>query len=139
MQSLRVKDHMERRPVTFEPGQTVAEAVQRLLTAQRIGGPVIDESKRVVGFLSQQDCLRAAVEASYHCEGVALVKELMRTDVLTVKPEDSIIELAQQMLGEKPKLYPVVDEDDRLIGLIARRDILRALSSHLDTCWGKAS
>ncbi|RCU52644.1 MULTISPECIES: CBS domain-containing protein [Corallincola] len=139
MQSLKVKDHMDRRPVTFEPGQTVAEAVQRLLTAQRIGGPVIDEQKKLVGFISQQDCLRAAVEASYHCEGVALVKELMRTEVLTVSPEDSILELAQQMLGQKPKLYPVVDDYGLLIGLIARRDILRALSTHLDTCFGKAS
>ncbi|GAA5217661.1 CBS domain-containing protein [Corallincola platygyrae] len=139
MKSLKVKDYMERRPVTLGPKHTVAEAVQKLLAAERIGGPVIDDNKKLVGFISQQDCLRAAVESSYHCEGVALVEDLMRQEVLTVSPEDSVLELAQQMLGQKPKLYPVVDEYGHLMGLIARRDVLRALATHLDTCFGKAS
>jgi CBS domain-containing protein len=50
----------------------------------------------------------------------------MRNDVLSVTPNKSITDLAQEMLGAKPKIYPVV-EQQRLVGIVTRRDILMAL------------
>ena len=55
----------------------------------------------------------------------------MRTDVLSVKPQDSIIELAQLMIGQKPKIYPVIDDVGKLVGTIARRDVLYAMDVQL--------
>jgi predicted transcriptional regulator len=57
MESLNVSDHMNQRPVTFTTEMTVAEAVERLLQSRQTGGPVIDEQNKVIGFLSEQDCL----------------------------------------------------------------------------------
>ena len=62
---------------------------------------------------------------------IADVAYLMRKDVLTVKPYDSVIELGQQMLKNKPKVYPVVDDDENLLGTISRNDVLRAIDLHL--------
>ena len=54
----------------------------------------------------------------------------MRTEVLSIKPYTSVFELAQMMLGEKPKFYPVVDDDGYLLGSINRTAVLNAIDVH---------
>ncbi|MDF2177580.1 CBS domain-containing protein [Aliiglaciecola sp. CAU 1673] len=138
MESLKVGDYMNHRPVTFNPDMTVAEAVERLLNGHQTGGPVIDEQKRLLGFLSEQDCLTKMLESSYYREQVARVKDVMRKDVLSVKPYASIIELGQQMLGVKPKVYPVVDDDGLLLGVITRANVLKAIDIQLHAGYERA-
>lgn len=138
MQSIQVKDYMKRHPVTFKTDDTIFDAIDKLLKSSLTGGPVVNEQQRLVGFVSEQDCIAKGLEASYHCERVAMVEEFMRPDVLTVKPEDGIFEVAQQMLLAKPKIYPVVDEDGILVGIIHRRDVLRAIEAQMRTCFKTA-
>ena len=136
MEAIRVKEYMNPRPVIFRPGETVYEAIHALLTAGMTGGPVVDEKKQLVGFLSEHDCLRAGIEASYTCQQMASVEQLMSKTVLTVAPDDSIIELAQRMAGPNPKIYPVVDENGLLLGTISRQDVLRAIEMTMRSCFG---
>jgi CBS domain-containing protein len=131
MESLNVSDHMNQRPVTFKSDMTVAEAVERLLQSRQTGGPVIDEQNKVIGFLSEQDCLVRMIESSYYREQVAHVKDVMRTEVIAVKPYLSVIELAQRMMTEKPKVYPIVDDDGYLLGTINRSALLNAIDLQL--------
>lgn len=131
MESLKVGEHMNQRPVTFTIDMPVAEAVERLLLAKQTGGPVIDVQNKVIGFLSEQDCLVQMIESSYYREQVALVKDIMKAEVLSIKPYTSIIELAQQMTTAKPKVYPVVDDDGYLLGTINRTALLHALDLQL--------
>ncbi len=134
MESLIVADYMNKRPVTFYPDVTIAMAVQKFINSSQIGGPVIDANKHVLGWVSEQDCLRAFVEETYHCEQVAQVADVMRKDVLTLTPNHNIMELAQAMLGNKPKMYPVVEEDV-LVGVITRHHVLKAISENLNACF----
>lgn len=127
MESLRVNEYYNKRPVTFSLEMPVAEAVERLLQSHQTGGPVVDEQRRLVGFLSEQDCLTQMIESSYYREQVARVKDIMVNDVLSVKPYMSVIELGQKMLAEKPKVYPVVDDDGILLGTINRSQVLNAI------------
>ncbi|MDP5029419.1 MAG: CBS domain-containing protein [Paraglaciecola sp.] len=131
MESLNVSDHMNLRPVTFNSEMTVAEAVEKLLQSRQTGGPVIDGQNKVIGFLSEQDCLVQMLESSYYREQVAHVKDVMRVEVIAVKPYLSVIELAQRMLTEKPKVYPIVDDDGFLLGTINRSALLNAIDLHL--------
>ena len=131
MESLLVKEYMNHYPVTFTPEMVVEEAALRFLKTKQIGGPVIDKSNRLIGFLSESDVLAKMIETIYYNEHFADVNDLMRKDVLTVKPYDSVIELGQQMLKNKPKVYPVVDDDENLVGTISRNDVLRAVDFHL--------
>ncbi len=136
MEAIRVREYMNPRPVIFRPGETVYEAINALLAAGMTGGPVVDEKKQLVGFLSEHDCLRAGIEASYTCQQLASVEQLMSKTVLSVAPDDSIIELAQRMAGPKPKIYPVVDENGLLLGTISRQDVLRAIEMTMRSCFG---
>ena len=98
---LKVGDYMNTHPVTFTIEMPVVEAVERLLSVHQTGGPVIDEYKKVIGFLSEQDCLKQMMASSYYQEQICLVKDIMRTEVLSIKPYTSVFELAQMMLGRK--------------------------------------
>ena len=131
MESVQVKEYMNHYPVTFTPNMVIEEASFRLLKTKQIGGPVVDNTKKLVGFLSESDLLKVMLESTYHREHIADVADIMQTDVLSVKPYDSIVEVAQQMLGKKPKIYPVVDDDGILIGTISRNDVLQAVDRHL--------
>lgn len=131
MESLQVSDYMSQRPVTFSTEMPVAEAVEKLLHSHQTGGPVVDEKRQLVGFLSEQDCLKQMIESSYYREQVARVKDIMVKDALSVKPYASVLEVAQQMISEKPKVYPVVDDDGVLLGSISRAQVLNAIDVQL--------
>ena len=131
MESLHVKDYMNHYPVTFTPEMVVEEASLRFLKTKQIGGPVINDKKELIGFLSESDILAKLLASIYHNEHTSDVADLMHKEVLSVKPYDSIIELAQSMLGKKPKVYPVVDDDGHLLGTICRNDVLKAIDQHM--------
>ena len=131
MESLIVQDYMDHYPVTFTAEMAIEEASSLFLKTKQIGGPVIDDSGKVIGFLSESDVLAKMLETIYYNEHVAEVADLMRTDVLTMKPHDTMIELGQLMLKNKPKVYPVVDDDGSLLETICRSDVLHAIDKHL--------
>jgi len=131
IESIEVKEYMNHYPVTFTPEMVVEEASLRFLKTKQIGGPVIDANHRLIGFLSESDVMATMLKSIYHNEHTSDVADLMRKDVLSVKPYDSVVELGQSMLKNKPKVYPVVDDDGNLLGTICRNDVLHALDKHL--------
>lgn len=137
MESLQIKEYMNHYPVTFTANMAVEEASLRFLKTKQIGGPVIDENYKLIGFLSENDVLGKMLETIYYNEHIAKVSDLMSKEVLTVKPSDSIVELAQSMLSNKPKVYPVVDSGGNLLGTICRNDVLQAIDKQMRTTLAK--
>lgn len=131
MQSINVNEYMNHYPVTFTENMAVEEASLRFLKTKKIGGPVIDDNGKLIGFISESDVLAKMLETIYYNEHVADVSDIMRKDVLSVKPYDSVIELGRKMLKNKPKVYPVIDDDGNLLGTICRNDVLHAIDRHL--------
>jgi len=131
MESLKVQEYMNHYPVTFTADMGVEEASLRFLKTKQIGGPVIDGNGKLIGFLSENDVLAKMLETIYYNEHIADVVDLMSKEVLTMKPYDSVIELGQLMLKNKPKVYPVIDDDNNLLGTICRNDVLHAIDKHL--------
>ena len=134
MDSLKVKDFMDRFPVKLSAEMTIAEAVELLLEKHKSGAPVVAPNGHLVGFLSQQDCIGAMLKSSYYCDLADMVKDRMRTDVLSVSPDHSILLIAEQMLGNKPKIYPVV-ENGQVVGVIDRFNVLSAVNNYMKQCY----
>ncbi|MGB2078334.1 MAG: CBS domain-containing protein [Vibrio sp.] len=134
MGSLKVRAYMRPRAVTFTPEMSLSVALDKVLNAINIGGPVINEQYEVIGFVSEQDLLHRLVQVGYHCHDTHTVGDCMRREVLTVSPEMSVLELAEMMKEGKPKVYPVV-ENKKLIGIISRREVLKAVNENIKTCF----
>lgn len=123
---LSAKDYMTANLVTFKPEQEVLEAIHLLLEAGISGAPVTDSLGNIIGILSEKDCLRVALAAGYDQQAGGRVADFMSPEVKTVDAETSILDVAKLFLEHPFKRYPVV-EDNRLIGQISRRDVLRAI------------
>lgn len=137
MNSVKVSDYMNRHPVVFKSEMTIAEAVGLFLKKPQLGGPVLDDEQKVIGFLSEQDCLSSMLQSTYLGESHSIVADKMRTDVLTVSPDESVLDIAKTMSGSKPKIYPVIDENHQLLGIISRHDVLGAIDVHLNANYKK--
>ncbi len=130
MKSLKVKDYMTRRLITFKPKTNVVEAMDVFLKNSISGAPVVDEDGNLVGILSEVDLMQVIVQDSYYDESVGIVGDYMRTEVDTVDPEMDIYTLAEKFIKEHRRRYPVQHEG-RLVGQISRRDVLAAAEKFL--------
>ena len=114
--------------VTFSPEQDILRAINRLIEARISGAPVVDERGKLVGMLSEKDCLKVALSTSYHGECGGRVCEYMHPEVKTVEADMSIVDVAAMLLNDEYRSYPVL-QDHRLVGQISRRDVLKALEA----------
>jgi CBS domain-containing protein len=130
---LQVQDVMYPVNAPLTVSMPLVQAVGLILESGYTGLPVVDERHHVVGFLSEHDCLPHLITDSYHCDSHLCVSEIMRTDPLTVRAGQSLIDLAQQMGLNKPKVYAVV-EADRLVGIITRSMVMKELNEALRHC-----
>ncbi len=126
IQALTVADCMVPARLIITPETTIPKAVEMMLEAKLIGAPVVNEERQVLGYISEQDCLRYMISDNYYSDQRDLVGDVMKHDVLFAEPTMSIIDLAQMMCGNKPKKYPVC-ENGKLVGVINRSHILKAL------------
>lgn len=126
LQSLLVKDYMSGDPLAFKPDMDVLDAIHMLLRHEMTGAPVIDNMGKVVGFLSEKDCIKVALSASYHEERGGRVSEFMTPNVITLEPDSSLMDAADMFVNSNIRCYPVVSES-RLVGQLSRRNILKAL------------
>jgi CBS domain-containing protein len=117
---------MRREPVTVRPEMEVEQAVILLLKRRISRAPVVDEHGKLVGILAERDCLKAFLNDEFCRCPTALVKDLMSSDVVTVGPDVDILTAADLFLHHKFHHLPVLDED-RLVGQISRRDVIRAI------------
>jgi len=126
LRSLLVKDYMSGDPLAFSPEMDVLDAIHKLIRHEITGAPVIDHLGKVVGFLSEKDCLKVALSASYHEQRGGRVSEFMTHDVITLEGDATLTEAAELFVGKPYRCYPVVAES-RLIGQLTRRNVLKAL------------
>ena|SRR5690606_25248333 len=134
MHSILVRDYMQTTPLSFHSDTNLLQVVNQLLAAKATGAPVIDADKRVIGFISEQDCIKEILQGAFYCEEPPVVSTVMSTEVLSFAPDASIVEVAQVMINKRPKNYPVVS-DGKLVGLITRQDVLGALLENDEDCY----
>jgi CBS domain-containing protein len=129
MHSILVSDFMDNNPHAVSASTSIKEAVTIMLKAGVIGVPVIDNDKKLIGYLSEQDCVKDMLNSAFYSEEPGPVSGAMQTNVLSVTPETSIVEIAQTIMTNRPKNYPV-ESNGELVGIISRSDVLRALLEH---------
>ena len=131
--SLRVRDLMSTEVVTLERNESL-DIADRVMTLGRIRHmPVVDDQNKLCGIVSQRDLFRGALANAIGFGRVAqdrlmrtlVVKEVMATDVRTARADTPLTEAGAVMLRHKIGCLPVVDDDNRLIGILTEADFVR--------------
>ena len=112
--------------VTLAADMDILNASGVLVSNRISGAPVVDEKGAVIGMLTAADCLKTTMHAGYYAEPGGRVDEFMGREVKSVEPDMSILDLADLFLNTPYRRFPVI-ADNQLIGIISRRDVLRAL------------
>jgi len=108
------------------PETPIRRAAALLVEARASAAPVVGDDNGLAGFLTQKDCFRSALHASYYREWTGKVADHMSCEVIGVDPDDELIMVAEMFLSFPHRVFPVCDRG-RVVGLIYRSDVLTEL------------
>ena len=118
------------KPVVISANAHLFEAIDLIVKNRVSGLCVVDEKDHLQGILSELDCMRGILNATYHQDSAGEVAKYMVTEHINcARPGDDIVNIAQDMLSKGQRRRPVIDENGKLVGQITCRRILAAVKS----------
>ena len=146
---LKAKDIMTKEVITVKPGATMKE-LARLLIDNRISGtPVVDDANKIIGIVTENDLIRKNkrlhiptvirlfdaylmvgsknMEKEIMNMAATTVDEICTKEVLSIKEETTVEEIATIMAEQHIHLLPVL-EDDMVVGIVGKADMVRTIT-----------
>lgn len=143
---MKVKDVMTLDVTTLSPDKNAQEALDLLIKMQISGLPVIDENDKLIGMFTEKEILsfilpsyldsvgsfeyeqnpKAARQKALTLKNLK-VKDLARSEVITINEDATLCEAAHIMIMRKARRLPVVNKEKKVVGIICRGDVLRAI------------
>lgn len=123
---LKIREVMVAALKTASPEMPLSNVLE-ILRANRISGLPVVEDDRLIGVISLEDIVRALQKNDLS----AVTSQYMTRDVVTVGDYDSIIKAIRTFTEKKLGRLPVVDEDEKLVGIITKGDITRGVLNAL--------
>ena len=118
-----IQDAMTSNPTTIEP-TTTAQQAARTMKSEDVGSLPIVEGDKLVGVITDRDL---AIRIIAEGKGIDTpVADVASKDVVTIDPQQSLEEAARLMATNQIRRLPVVEEDGRLVGILAQADIAQA-------------
>ncbi len=149
---MKVKEIMKKDVTSVKPTDSVMDVLNLLLKMEISGLPVIDEQGKLVGMFTEKDILshilpsyiqkvgRFIYEENPKATKIKLaelnkikVAQLMRKEVITATEDTALCEVARVMLTQKARRLPVVDKSGKVVGIVARGDVLKAIAKEIET------
>lgn len=124
---LQVRNYMSTRFATLSGEQDISEAITLFTRRDLFGAAVLDNLGNMIGVLSVTDCIGEAIREGFDAGSYRKVSELMSRDVRSVDADDSILDVAQMFMEEPYRRYPVV-EDNRVVGVVTRLEVLKGIA-----------
>ncbi len=115
-----VEDYMVKDVVSVPKDFSIEETTEKLISTEFHGLPVVEEDHHLVGFVTAKELLRAADNPEQR------VGNVIRSGTITVSPHMSIDDAARIIFRYSLRNLPVVDESNKLVGIISNIDILRS-------------
>ena len=147
---MKARDYMTTDVITVGRAANVAEIAFILKKHRVTGVPVVDEKRRLLGVVTHEELINifiphyltmfdelaflddlGAIEAQTMAEiepSLFLAEDVMATDLISVKPETSMMKVAALMLNRKLVFLPVVDDESAVVGVLSRSDISSAFT-----------
>jgi CBS domain-containing protein len=119
----KVHEVMTNNPRCVTPTTPVSEAAE-LMASEDVGSLPILEGNKLAGIVTDRDIVIQVVAKKKDPQGMP-VREVASRNLVTVRPDEDLSEALKLMAINQVRRLPVVDEDDRLIGVVAQADIAR--------------
>ncbi len=149
---MKAREIMTKDVTSLSPEHSVKEALELLKKMQISGLPVIDKEERLVGVLTEKEILSYILPSYISTVGRFIyeenpkstrkklgeldkikVSQLMRKEVVTTAEDTTLCELARIMLTQKARRIPVVDKSGKVLGILARGDVLAAFLREIES------
>ena len=131
MENFKVRDFMNSQPAHVTSNMSIISALRVLLDKKQSAAAVIDDNGYLIGLLSEADCIKGTMMGGFYEQDDATVGEKMSTTVQTVSAETSLIAASDIFLHNNRRVLPVI-ESNKLVGMLTREHILRALLHEID-------
>jgi CBS domain-containing protein len=117
----KVRDVMTERPRSVTP-DTPVNQVAELMETEDVGAIPLVEGERLIGMVTDRDIVVRAVARGKDPRGMP-AREVSSQDLITVEPDTNLSDALQLMARYQVRRLPVVDEDDRLVGVVSQADV----------------
>ncbi len=117
-----VREVMKLHPTTIDAHATTAEAAQAMC-CDKVGSCIVLQNNLPIGIVTEED-FNCKIMALNKKPGEVFVKEVMSTPLITIGADATIAEAARMMSQSRVRRLPVVNGDQKVIGIITVRDIL---------------
>ena len=128
LEKITIAQCMSSKIMSVKPGIDAIAAIKQLLDRKITSAPVLDESGKMLGMFSEVDCMKVVLATAYNQGMSGTVSDYMSTKIISVDADSSIDDLAEKFQESSARCFPVF-EDNNLVGLISRTDVLKALVS----------
>ena len=119
----QIRQLMTVRPRTVKVGDTIVEAAKVMRGEDSGIAPIVD-GDRLVGVLTDRDIVTRVIAAEKDPK-VVKVEEIASLNLVTVDPDQGLEEALRLMAQHQIRRLPVVEEDGKLIGIVAQADVAR--------------
>jgi CBS domain-containing protein len=119
---MKVSEVMTRDVATVSPDQPVREAASFMLSADA-GSIPVTEGNRLIGMITDRDIAVRGIAKGYGPD--TPVRELMTDELIVVRVDEDVEEAANRMSEAQVRRLPVIDQDERLCGIVSLGDLAR--------------
>jgi len=128
MTEIKVMDALNAHPETLRPEDMIQKAFDVMIEGKFRGIPILDDDNKLVGIVTMSDVLKVPGEKSKSTE----LKEIMSQNVITIGPDDTLLNALSEMTRHEIGRLPVVSKSRELIGIISRSDLFRVYNEVIE-------
>lgn len=124
--SLQIRDGMTKDILRLSPTDPIRHAIANLVESGAHAAPVLEADGALCGILTEKDCFRSALHASYYQEWRGTVAEHMTAEVVSIDASEDMVLAAEMFLSLPHRILPVLEEG-KLVGMLDRGAVMAAL------------
>ncbi|ARM75736.1 CBS domain-containing protein [Acidianus manzaensis] len=127
----KVRNIIGKKLISLKPDMTLKDAAVILYKEGIRGAPVLGDGEKILGIITTADIIKAFFEGNY----TSKVSDYMKTDVISIRDDEDVLEAIRKMIIYNVGRLLVVDIGQRVIGIVTRTDILKSIAG-LEGLWG---
>ncbi len=128
-------DIMEKKFLTLTSDMKITKAAKLISKHDVSGAPVVNSEGRLLGVISQKDCLKFLLDLKYYNSEEASVEKYMSQTVMTIDLNERLLYMTELFIKNNFQLYPVVDGDGYLQGVVTRSNLFKEINKISQTNW----